>query len=224
MELRRQALFDLTMDAALRRTVSREIEINTIIDVGASNGSWTKMARRYLPNARALLIEANVYHQEALERFCANDARVEYVLAAAGDITGEIFFDAGDPFGGLASHQEQRGYTRVPATTIDFEVTQRSLEPPFLLKLDTHGFEVPVLQGATGVLNRTHLIVIETYNFQLTPDSLRFPEMCAYLAARDFRPIDLCDILHRPLDGALWQFDLIFLRADRHEFQHHRYQ
>jgi hypothetical protein len=35
--------------------------------------------------------------------------------------------------------------------------------------------------------------------------------MCAHLAARGFRCIDLCDPLYRARDGALWQMDLFFV-------------
>ncbi len=213
-----------TLSAALQRTVARSIEIRTIIDVGASNGSWTASAQRYFPHTHALLIEANPYHHEALEQFCMNRSNVGYILAAAGDKTGEIFFDAKNPLGGQASHVNRQGDIRVPVTTVDVEVAQRHLTPPFLLKLDTHGFEVPILEGARTALQSTNLIVIETYNFQLTAESLRFYEMCSYLEDRGFRPIDVCDILFRPADKALWQFDLIFARADRDEFQNNTYE
>ena len=69
LTLSRRHRHDLTMDSAIERTVSRGVDINTIIDIGASNGSWTRLARRYLPQANALLIEANPYHQPALNEF-----------------------------------------------------------------------------------------------------------------------------------------------------------
>ena len=44
---------------------------------------------------------------------------------------------------------------------------QYSLPGPHLIKLDTHGYEVPILCGATETLRNTNLLVIETYNFRL---------------------------------------------------------
>ena len=65
---------------------------------------------------------------------------------------------------------------------------QHQLRPPFLIKLDTHGFEVPILKGAQETLQQTNLLVIETYNFQLQPTSLRFHEMCSYMEFGGFPP------------------------------------
>lgn len=42
----------------------------------------------------------------------------------------------------------------VPATTIDLEVAERGLQAPFVIKLDTHGFELPILNGARGTLRK----------------------------------------------------------------------
>ena len=73
-------------------------------------------------------------------------------------------------------------------------------------------------------LGRTTLLVIEAYNFEVQPGCLRFHEMCGYLEERGLRCIDLVDVLRRPGDGALWQFDLFFVRADRPEFASNSYR
>ena len=90
--------------------------------------------------------------------------------------------------------------------------------------LDTHGFEVPIFEGAAETLARTGLIVVEVYNFKISPEALRFHELCAYLEGKGFRCVDILDVMHRPCDGALWQMDLIFARADRPEFANNEYR
>lgn len=60
----------------------------------------------------------------------------------------------------------------VPQKTIDNSVLEHSLKGPFLLKFDTHGFEIPILEGAAQTLLATNIIIMETYNFKLTEDSL----------------------------------------------------
>jgi hypothetical protein len=59
---------------------------------------------------------------------------------------------------------------------------------------------------------------MEVYNFRLTSDSLLFHEMCDYMLERGFKSAGLIDILYRPKDNFLWQFDLIFVPATRKEF------
>ena len=92
-----------TFEDALRRLANRKIGLGSVIDVGASNGSWSQALLPYYPKARYLCVEAQRVHEPALRSFVAQHANVEYVLAAAGDRIGQIFFDAGDPVGGTAS-------------------------------------------------------------------------------------------------------------------------
>jgi len=101
--------------------------------------------------------------------------------------------------------------------SIDSLVAERGLPPPFLVKLDTHGFEAPILAGAAETLRRAELLVIEAYNFRLTPECLRFHELIAYLEQRGFRCLDICEVSRRA-DGVLWQMDLFFARGDRSQF------
>lgn len=208
-----------SLRAAFSRFASRPVAVRTVIDVGASDGRWSERIHHFYPDAFYFLIEANRIHEPGLKQFRQRHASADYILEAAGDREGEIFFDVREPLGGVASAAPVEGYTRVPVTTIDAQVAQRQLQPPFLIKLDTHGYEVAILEGAQATLQQTNLLVIETYNFTLRPGSLRFHEMCSFLEARGFRPIDLIEPLHRDRDQALWQFDLIFVRADRPEFQ-----
>jgi FkbM family methyltransferase len=214
----------LALSSALKRVIGRNISIQSVIDVGASDGMWTKIARTFLPSANYLLIEANTIHEPALKEYVTSLADTEYRLVAGGAEDGRIFFDASDPFGGAASYEKQESYIELPVRSIDSLVDELQLAPPYLLKLDTHGFEVPIFEGATKTLEETNLIIVEVYNFRITQDSLLFNEMCDYLGKKGFRVIDLCDPLFREHDEAFWQADFFFIRADSNEFQHNSYK
>ena len=226
LSLRSSQIYDqpLSLDAVCARLDQRELEIGTVIDIGASNGSWSQIIRRVYPEAFYFLIEANACHEEGLIAFKRNNPHSDYVLAVAGDELGEVFFDNSDPFGGMASHERsERFNNRLPCVTVDDEVSKRNLQGPFLLKLDTHGFEVPIFDGAEETLKSTNLVFVETYNFDIEKASLRFWEMCQFLYEKGFRPVDLCLPMHRPKDGAFWQVDILFVRRDRKEFQSNNY-
>lgn len=217
--------FAPTMDAALAR-LSRRLTIGTLIDVGASDGRWTRNALRHFPEASSLLFEAQEEaHGEALRRFAQFDRRVRVVLAAAGDRSGEIYFDVSDPFSGVALRQPASGSEiKVPMTTIDAEVARLGLKPPYLLKLDTHGFEAPILEGARKTIAEANALVIEAYNFTLREGALRFHELCGHLDELGFRCADLADPMWRERDGLLWQMDLFFLPKARPEFAQNGYR
>lgn len=210
---------------AMKR-IARHTEPQTIIDVGASNGCWSLRCMDVFPDSRYLLVEAQEdAHGEALQSFCCTRPNVDYIVAAASSEEGMIYFDASSPSGGKASLQPLEGdaIIKVPMTTIDKEVRTRSLPPPYLIKLDTHGHELPILEGCRDTLVQTEILVIESYNFFVSPESIRFPDLCAHLEPCGFLPFDLIDILRRPSDDCLWQFDLVFLRKNHPVFSDHSY-
>jgi FkbM family methyltransferase len=205
--------------------VQQGLSIQTVIDVGASTGSWSKMAQEFMSDAFYLLIEANNLHERKLFEFKKQNPKVEYLLAAAGDYVGEIYFDANDPFGGVALHEANiPSAITVPVTTIDTLVKERDLKPPFLIKLDTHGFELSILNGAEEALKDSRLVVIEAYNFKLTQDTLRFWELCCFMKEKGFQPIDLCDPMHRLKDQSFWQMDIFFIPDSSQEFTSNDYK
>lgn len=213
----------ISLEAALSRCRGRISHVGTLLDVGASNGSWSLLARRHFPEMGCFMIEAQQEHETALLKLKRGGPSFDYMIAAAGDCDGSVHFQEGDLFGGVATHcPKGDGFRQVPMVALDSVVKDRLLSPPFMLKLDTHGFEVPILEGAEETLRKTVLIVIEVYNFQLMPQSLRFHEIIAYLEERGFRCVDICDPLFRK-DGVLWQMDLFFMRADVAEFNSNSY-
>jgi FkbM family methyltransferase len=209
----------MSTDRALWRIGRRGLEVGTVIDVGASNGMWSAVCERHLPKASYLLVEAQQCHEQALTQYCAARPNAAFALAAAGPADGTLWFDEGDPFSGLASTTQRPGMRRqLPAISIDAEVARRGLPGPYLLKLDVHGFEVPILEGATETLRRASLVVIECYVFRLLDTSLLFDEMVRHMRERGFGVIDASEPLWRDRDASLWQFDLFFVPLSRSEF------
>jgi FkbM family methyltransferase len=203
----------------------RDILAETVIDVGASNGCWSETMMQHFPNANYLLVEAQeATHAAALKRFQANHSNVRYEFCAAGDHDGEIHFEASGPFGGVAAKAPfQKNDITVAMRTIDGLVQRNNLGGPYVLKLDTHGFEVPILEGAHAVLTEASMLIIEAYNFTLCPGALRFCELTTYLEKRGFRCADMFDLMWRPSDNALWQMDMVFLPSAHPCFQINEY-
>lgn len=197
------------MRAAMRRVSARGLSIGTVIDVGASDGRWSKQTMDYFPGADYLLVEANPYHKPALEVFCAAHPKTRFVLAAASDKSGRVRFNADDPFGGKADPGEGATAIEVDAMRLD-DAVKPDARGPYLLKLDTHGYELPILEGASEVLAKASLVIIEVYNFKIAPEALLFDQMVALMRDKGFGVVDMSDPLWRPGDRCFWQMDLYF--------------
>jgi FkbM family methyltransferase len=212
-------------EKGLREIANRKHPISTVIDIGASNGSWSLNLLHHYPGAQYLLIEANRVHEPSLLEVCRLRSNFNYILAAAGPESGQVFFDGREPFGGQASVSPSPAHQDcLPMVSVSDAVREHSLSGPFLIKFDTHGFEVPILKGCEPILSQTEIVVMEVYNFKLCNDALLFDEMVALMRGYGFRCVDLFSLMHRPLDGLLWQMDLVFARCDRPEFTCNEYR
>jgi FkbM family methyltransferase len=210
-----------TFAAGLERLLKRNVKLGSVIDVGASDGRWSAQLLPYQPKARYLCIEALSAHEPALRNFVATNCQVDYVICAAGDRQGQIHFRESGLLGGWVSESARSANcVLVPVNTIDALAEARSMPPPFLIKLDTHGYELPILAGAARTLQQTEVLIVEVYNFPGSAPAVSFYEFCRLMAEKGFRCIDLFDPLYRPHDDALWQMDLVFLRESRPEFQY----
>jgi FkbM family methyltransferase len=220
---RRAASFE--MDDLLAQAASRGVRVNTWIDVGASDGQWSLRTHRHFPDANFLLFEPLAERQCALSRLKKSHGFIP-VAAAAGSSPGIIDFviDPALDGSGVAPRGTTQAVRGVPVDTIDRVISSHQLAGPYGIKLDTHGHEIAVLDGASSVLAEASLVIIEAYNFQLSPDSLRFHELCAWMETRGFRCCDLADPMRRPGDGALWQLDLAFMRSEQTVFGSNRYE
>lgn len=212
----------LSHTQALKRIVGRGVECRTAIDVGASDGRWTTLARKAWPDARYHLIEAFRQWEPALTAFCGDDPRLSFTLAAAGEADGTTPFSNSveEPFGGSAMPGAGEPQWIVPQVAIDCEVERLGLAGPFLIKLDTHGTEREILAGAEKTLEQTSVLVIEMYNFG--DDARRFPAMCQHVESLGFHCIDIGEPMFRDRDRdrAFWQIDFFFVRKDRPEALH----
>jgi FkbM family methyltransferase len=212
------------LDDALRRLQNHNIQIASLIDVGAAEGYWSKVFARHFPDRHHLLVDANEVHRPALEKASQENKLWRFVLTAVGGTTGEAYFDGSDPLvGHLSTEEWNENYRTCPVTTLDDLLAKQPVPGPFMIKLDTHGVEIPILSGAAETLKQTNVIVIEAYNFTFGGTAVPFWELCRQMSELGFRPLDVFDLLYREVDNAFWQFDLLFVRADLPLFKDSRF-
>jgi FkbM family methyltransferase len=211
-----------TMESALHRLKQNGINPGTVIDVGAAQGIWTMKAGQVWPSAVYQLVEPLIEQREKLDQLKSEYANINYHLAVAGEHPGEIALNIADDLDGSGIYGSETESSRiVPMVTID-QISESQIAP-FLIKLDTHGYELSILKGAAETLKRTSVLVIEVYGFHISPTCLLFHELSAYLDSIGFRLVDLVDIMRRPSDNAFWQADAIYIRKDNPIFQSNSY-
>ena len=133
---------------------TNHFDINTVLDVGASDGRWTKDCMKHFTNSHYVLFEPQSCHSNALDSMEEEfSGMITIVKKAVGEKSGKTYFDITDPFGGSLADSKTVSTVEVNLTSIDDCIIEKGLKGPFLIKLDTHGFEIPILKGAAKTLN-----------------------------------------------------------------------
>jgi FkbM family methyltransferase len=132
-----------------------------LLDIGANIGSFALPLAKAHPEIEVHAYEPNPSALERLQRNISIN-RVENVFVknlAAGRQTGELEFWAfanGDL--GLSSFLSpmQRGSRRITVKMIRLEDLYPEGKRVCLIKIDTQGYELEVLEGARGIIKRNH--------------------------------------------------------------------
>ncbi len=191
----------------------------TVVDVGAAHGLFTRECAAVFPTAQYVLIEPLEEYRASLEHTvrAIGDARLVQAAASAGTASACKFHVHHDLVGSsLYLEQEDsdvNGVPRtVPAVTLDQVRDQFQLGGPFLLKIDVQGAELDVLAGATSFLQDTEYVLLEVSLFEFFRGGPQFADVVAFMKVRGFVAYDLYNPLYRPIDAALSQLDIAFVK------------
>ena len=211
------------MSSAFRRTVRHKFEIRTVIDIGASNGKWSLEAMKEFKDASFFAIEPLRERSKALEDCKRNHQRFDYELCAAGESNGDVTLNVMGDLDGSTVDGEGGEQRVVPVKAVDAIVSSKNLKGPFLLKFDTHGYEIPILNGAVETISKTNVVIMEVYNYHITEHALLFYQMCSYMENLGFRCYDLVAPSLRLYDDTFWQMDIFFCKKEAPMFTYPHY-
>jgi FkbM family methyltransferase len=204
---------------ALQRLAEAGIAPTTVIDVGAALGDWSRHCARSFPQARFVLVEPLQEFAAAVQQTAGALGGLA-VQAAAGAEHGERTINVHTDLVGSSLLREREGAAvdgtprPINVTTIDDLVAAHELRAPFVIKLDVQGAELDALAGAQFALKSADAVVVEVSFFSFFVDGSPFDEVIARMRSADFVVFDIENLARRPLDGALAQADITFVRDD----------
>lgn len=191
----------------------------TVIDVGAAYGSFTRLCHGVFPGAHYLLIEPLDEYRSLLEQVTHSIPSSRYRLGAACARNGQLEINVHPDLVGSSLYREVEtgtGVNGVPrsvrAVTVDAVVREAEASGPFLLKLDVQGAELDALEGAEKILDDCEFVVLEVSFFKFFEGGPECAEIIGYMKHRGFVPYDIVGLQYRPLDGALSQADIAFVK------------
>ncbi|MFV2068182.1 MAG: FkbM family methyltransferase [Pirellulales bacterium] len=189
-----------------------------IIDVGANHGKWSRKAHRIFPDCVFTLVEPQIEMKPFLEEFCQRVPGSRWIQAGAAAASGHLSFtvipDTVSSTFTLSEEQaEAEGFHRrlVSVVTLD-ELVQDGYPVPDLVKIDAEGFEAEVMKGASSLIGKTELFLLEAPLIDPPPRWLSFAEIVSLMVGYGYEPYDFTSFQKRPYDGALGLCEIAFAR------------
>jgi FkbM family methyltransferase len=205
---------------ALHGLAARGFRPSLVFDVGAYRGDFARTALDTWPDATVACFEAQSARVLELERL-AKERRGLRVFAGllGAECRAPVALHEAETASSVLDEASGTAHPVVehPMRTVD-DVVARDFagRSPDFLKLDVQGYELEVLKGAERSLPAVEAILAEVNLLDIHVGVPLLAQVVAWLDARDFVAYDICGLTRRPLDGALWQADMIFLpRASR---------
>ena len=202
------------------------LDIQTIFDVGANSGQFSRMMAAVRPNAKIHAMEPLPDCYEKLAGLAREGLQVTAHRTAVGARTGmiemhrNVYPDSSSIRVMKDIHREQFPFTagidqalQAPITTLDEIGSRTSIVDNVFVKVDVQGYEDEVLRGGREIVSRAKAVVLEVSFVPLYEHAPTFDEIYSTMKSYGHTFAGCLDQLVGPLDGAILQGDALFLRA-----------
>ncbi|MDA0182854.1 FkbM family methyltransferase [Solirubrobacter phytolaccae] len=218
---------ELAAHSALLRAVLQRADVNLVLDVGAHRGGYRDLLRASGYDGEIVSFEPVGASFAALQARAADDPawRVQHLALGreAGEATLNVARESNftsflepnafsvERFGGSAvDHHETVEVARLDAV---FERAAAHVPAPrALLKTDTQGWDLEVIEGAAGVLEHVVALQAELSVRPIYEDSTSWLEVLARLGELGFRPAQLTSVGRDDALGLL-ELDCLLVRG-----------
>lgn len=194
---------------------------DTILDIGAHHGNWTVSMNQIYPDRNYYLFEGIDYSElnqfHGLEKIhvynvLLND-KMDTVKWYQMKNTGDSFFKE------KSHHFVNCEPTQRETVDLDTHILRHNIlqdSRNILIKIDCQGAEIPILRGATSILDRTDFIILEMPLFgQYNEGVPTFLEHIAFMDSIGFVTYDLIE--NHYINKFNMQIDAIFINK-KHPF------
>jgi len=179
--------------------------IDSILDIGANIGEWTKHARTLWPDARYHLIEANPSCEAALQ---ATGENYTIQLLGVGYHPKKSFFSCGPNATGASVYCEltELYYGCEPILLEQCTLDDMSLGQFDLIKIDTQGSELDILRGGYETVDKAKAVLLEVTVIPFNQGAPLITEVVQYMIDIGFPRYEVVST------NSVYQMDLMFLR------------
>lgn len=172
------------------------------------------MAKRIWPGAKITMIEPNERMRQYLDK-AAIDLNAQLHAELLGQRDGDrVRFCVMES--GSSVYEERSSVPRLQEerTTRSLDSTLLDVDRIGLLKIDAQGYELEILRGAERLISSTDAVLLEIALIEINDGAPLLDEVLVYMKNKSFVAYELLEVHRRPLDGAMNQVDILFVKTD----------
>jgi FkbM family methyltransferase len=203
-------------ESSLLRMKKLGFNPSAAIDVGAYVGDWTRSFKQIFPEAQILMIEPQASKADCLAKVKSELGGVDLRLALLGATAqASVGFCESETASSVLPEaaNTRPPTTRMAMTTLDAITQNGRFAHPNFIKVDVQGYELEVLRGGARTLESAEAVLMEVNLLRLHEGAPLFHESAEFMGNHGFQVYDICSLIRRPYDGAVWQCDVIFVRS-----------
>jgi FkbM family methyltransferase len=213
----RLALECVTIETGLGLLNSNGFKPSAIIDVGACEGNWSRLASVIWPGIPVYMIDGNPESERPLGEAARQiGATAKYYIRLLGQEHRDSMrlFQLGrgtSVLKELTVHQPKT--IEVPMDRLDSLLKGEFMGENALVKLDVQGYELEVLKGAGEIFRRAEVVIVEAALLPFNDGAPLFAEVVSFMDAAGFATYEICGASRRT-DQAQFQVDVFFVRRE----------
>jgi FkbM family methyltransferase len=200
------------MNLGLRSLAGRGFSPQTIVDVGAYEGGWSKSAKTIWPNSTIIMFEPNTAKTSMLSKLASTlngKLFTDLLGARSGEMVSFNLMETGSSIMNERSSISRKTETRILSTLDSFSANFQS---PGLLKIDAQGYELEILKGAANSIKLFDAVLLEIALIEINEGAPLLHDVTAFMDELNFVACEVLETHRRPLDHAMSQIDMIFVR------------
>lgn len=204
----------------------RELNVNTVVDIGANIGQFVNEIREILPTASIYSFEPLTDCYEQMVRNNKEDKNFKAFNVAFGEINGISTIERSS-YSGSSSlrkmsnlhkkyypHTKDTWEEKISVTRLDdFSLTHPEMnKKEILIKIDVQGYEDAVIRGGHSFINKAKVVLIEASFITLYEKQPLFSDIYKILTDMDFKYQGAIHQKPDPVTGSIRFEDAIFVK------------
>jgi len=185
-----------------------------VLDIGAYEGNWAESFLTIFPEAKILMLEGQEGKRNLLQQKTAANKHLYFQIALLGSAEYEVEFNIYETASSVLKENNETGAkTEIRTlTTLDKSIINTPFTKADFIKIDTQGYELEILKGAEKTMQQAEFILLEVSLIDIYKNCPMVAEVMAFMQSKGFVLYDICSLMRRPYDNALFQSDFLFVK------------